>query len=456
MRNPVRVPRALRAAGLRRAVRVPAPVAATVRRLIPKRVRMRLTLLYGVLFVASGVVLLAITYLLVMHSPAKLVLAKTGSSDPRLTEGGISLGLPDGESFTVLNAITRQLREQALRQHQAEMHHLLVQSGIALAIMALISILLGWLVAGRVLRPLRTMTGTVQRISARNLHERLAVTGPDDELKDLADTVDGLLGRLETALDSHKRFVANAAHELRTPLTLEHALLEEALIDRGATVESFRANFERLLEISRQQARLLESLLTLSGSERGLDHREPLDLAVLSEQVVRSSGPEAARRGLRVETATAPAATAGDSTLVQRLVANLVDNAVGYNVPGGLVRVTTGTEGGRSVVCVVNSGPEVPPEQVERLFEPFQRLGRTAGDGHHGLGLSIVRAIATAHDATITARARPGGGLLVRVSFPPRADRPGRHGPQAPLLAAAATGRGGPALGTAAGAGPSR
>ncbi|MWA08996.1 sensor histidine kinase [Streptomyces sp. BA2] len=396
------------------------------RRLLPRRVRVRLTLLYGVLFVASGVVLLAITNLLVARSPANLVLVKNRGGEPVLApgaDGRLYLGYPEANSSVQLNDITQQLRDQAIRQHEIEMDHLQVQSGIALAIMAVIAIGLGWLVAGRVLRPLRTMTGTIQRISARNMHERLAVVGPADELKDLADTVDGLLGRLETALDSHKRFVANAAHELRTPLTLEHALLEESLIDRDATRESFRSNFERLLEISKQQARLLESLLTLSSSERGLDHREPLDLAVIAEEVVDASRAETGRRGLRVETMIGPAEASGDSALVQRLVANLVDNATGYNTPGGHVEVTTRTDAGRAVVAVANSGPEVPPEQVERLFEPFQRLGRTAGDGHHGLGLSIVRAIATAHDAGISAHARPGGGLVVEVSFPPRTGR---------------------------------
>ncbi|MEV0320307.1 sensor histidine kinase [Streptomyces sp. NPDC050658] len=411
-------------------MRLPARLAgfpALVRRLLPRRVRVRLTLLYGVLFVVSGVVLLAITNLLVARSPANLVLVKDRGGEPVLSpgaDGRLYLGYPDASETVQLNDITQQLRDQALRQHEVEMDHLLVQSGIAMAIMAVIAIALGWLVAGRVLRPLRTMTGSIQRISARNMHERLAVVGPADELKDLADTVDGLLGRLETALDSHKRFVANAAHELRTPLTLEHALLEESLIDRDATRESFRSNFERLLEISKQQARLLESLLTLSSSERGLDHREPLDLAEIAEEVVHGSRPEADRRGLRLRSTFGHATTSGDSALVQRLVANLLDNAMGYNVAkGGLVEITTRTADGRAVVSVTNTGPEVPAEQVERLFEPFQRLGRTAGDGHHGLGLSIVRAIATAHGAEIAAHARPGGGLTVDVTFPPRTDQ---------------------------------
>ncbi|QCX74850.1 Signal transduction histidine-protein kinase ArlS [Streptomyces sp. YIM 121038] len=412
------------------------PVSAVFRRLLPKRVRMRLTLLYGVLFVVSGAVLLAITYLLVTHASTSVVLGREGDGPVLGRADGASgpLGLTGGRLPLPLKDGTRALREHAYRQHQQDLRSLVVQSGIALAIMAVLSIALGWLVAGRVLRPLRTMTGTIRRISARNVHERLAVAGPADELKDLADTVDGLLGRLETALDAHKRFVANAAHELRTPLTLEHALVEESLMDREATVESYRSNLERLLTISEQQARLLESLLTLSSSERGLDRREPLDLADVAEQTVRVPRPDAARHRLRITTSTAPAPLAGDSALVQRLVANLVDNAVGYNVPGGHVRISTGTEDGRALVTVVNSGPRVPPEQVERLFEPFQRLGRTADEGHHGLGLSIVRTIATAHDALLSASARPGGGLVVAVAFPARAEPASpapRHDPTA-------------------------
>ncbi|MFJ8794698.1 sensor histidine kinase [Streptomyces sp. NPDC102462] len=385
---------------------------------------MRLTLLYGVLFVVSGAVLLAITYLLVTHASSNVIVGREGGDVSRLTGapgGGPSLGLTDHSQLNLDDGM-RTLREHAYRQHQEGLQNLLVQAGIALAIMAVLSIALGWLIAGRVLRPLRTMTGTIRRISARNVHERLAVVGPADELKDLADTVDGLLGRLEAALDSHRRFVANAAHELRTPLTLEHALVEESLMDRDATVESYRANLERLLAISEQQARLLESLLTLSSSERGLDRREPVDLADVAEQAAGVQRPDVARRRLDLRISAAPAPIAGDAALVQRLVANLVDNAVGYNVRGGHVEISTGTRGRHAVVTVANTGPEVPPDQVERLFEPFQRLGRTADEGHHGLGLSIVRTIAVAHDALLTARARPGGGLVVEVAFLVRTD----------------------------------
>jgi signal transduction histidine kinase len=386
---------------------------------LPRTVRLRLTLLYGALFAASGAVLLAITYLLV-RSTGYLVLVRNGTPERLETPGaGSSLGTSD-QIPPQLRGIAQQLRDQAARQHAADLQQLLVQSGIALAIMVVISIALGWLVAGRVLRPLRTMTITVQQISARNLNERLAVDGPRDELKDLGDTIDGLLGRLKTTLDAQRRFVANAAHELRTPLTLERALLEETLTDPGATLTSSRSTLERLLAISHQQGRLLEALLTLASSERGLDHREPTDLSVLTGQVLRGWRPEIDRLGLQLQARLAAAPTAGDPALVERLVTNLLDNAVRYNLTGGQVEVATETNAGRALLAVANTGPVIPPAQADRLLEPFQRLGdRTAhDDGHHGLGLSIVRAIAAAHDATLTARPRPEGGLAVEVGFP--------------------------------------
>jgi signal transduction histidine kinase len=386
--------------------------------LLPRTVRLRLTALYGALFAASGAVLLAITYLLV-RSTGYLVLVRDGTAG-RLKVPSAASSLGTGDIPPQLQGLAQQLRDQAARQHAADLQQLLVQSGLALAIMVVISIALGWLVAGRVLRPLRTMTATVQEISARNLHERLAIAGPRDELKDLADTVDGLLGRLETAFDAQRRFVANAAHELRTPLTLEHALLEETLTDPGATLTSSRSTLQRLLEVSQQQGRLLEALLTLASSERGLDRRLALDLSVLTDQVLGTWRPEIDRLGLQVQARTAAAPTSGDPALVERLVANLLDNAVRYNLPGGRVEVATATDAERAVLSMANTGPVVPPAQVDRLFEPFQRLGdRTfQSDGHHGLGLSIVRAIAAAHDATLTASARPEGGLAVEVSFP--------------------------------------
>ncbi|RAY14928.1 two-component sensor histidine kinase [Actinomadura craniellae] len=369
------------------------PVAASA--LSPRTVRMRLTALYSALFATSGAALLTITYLLVHRSKAGLVVISYDGNGP-------------------------EIREHLKRIREAQLHDLLTQSAIALAIMLLISIALGWLVAGRVLRPLRTMTTTIQQISARNVHERLAVTGPPDEMKALADTVDALLGRLETALNAHKRFVANAAHELRTPLTLERALLEETLTDREATLESYRTTSKRLLELSKDQAQLLEALLTLTTSERGLDRQTPFDLSDLAHQALAATHLEATATDIHITTQINPAPTKGHPALAARLVANLIDNAVHHNIPGGHVKVTTETRANRSLVSVTNTGPTIPPHQTPQLFEPFQRLGERPArtTGHHGLGLSIVRAIATAHNATITAHPHPAGGLHIEISFP--------------------------------------
>ncbi|MEU1345417.1 HAMP domain-containing sensor histidine kinase [Streptomyces sp. NPDC090075] len=398
-----------------------ARVRALVRHLTPRRVRVRFAMLFGLLFIASGAVLLGITYLLVNRPTQNVVTAVhdegvpgDGSSPGTVIQPGPGSGSP--QDLTAW--LNDQLRRQTEHLHDAQMHDLLVQSGTALAIMAAISIVLSWLLARRVLRPMRTLNAGIARISASNVHERLAVAGPRDEISELADSIDGLLARLEAALESHKRFVANAAHELRTPLTVERALLEESLLDRDATAESFRENFERLLRISTHQGALLESLLTLAVSERGVERTEPVDLAEINESVLLTQLPETLRNGVRIEDHTEPTPVAGDTALLERLVANLVHNAAYYNVPDGTVDITVRRHDRRAVLTVSNTGPEVPKDRVDQLFEPFQRMYRTAGDGHHGLGLSIVRAIAAAHDATLTARARPGGGLVVEVSFP--------------------------------------
>jgi signal transduction histidine kinase len=265
------------------------------------------------------------------------------------------------------------------------------------------------------------MTATTRRISERNLHERLALAGPRDELRDLADTVDGLLARLEAAFGAQQRFVANAAHELRTPLTLWRALLEETLGDPAATIDTFRTTSRRLLALGEEQGMLLESLLTLASSERGLARRERFDLGAVVTAVLRKPPLATATLGVRIDSEIRPAPTSGDAALAEQLVRNLVDNAVGHNVPGGSVRVRTGTGADGAFLAVANDGPAIPAAEVDRLFEPFQRLGtdRTAaGDGHHGLGLSIVGAIATAHHATVLVTARPEGGLAVEVTFP--------------------------------------
>lgn len=358
------------------------------------RLRWRLTLLYCAATVVSGAVLLAIITVL-------------------------SFGLPPSDAPAPSGVTPDQvhLPDNLLDQLRAYRSDILLLPGAGLAIMAALSLAAGWVIAGRVLHPVRTMTGRLRHISGRNVHERLALPGPRDELKDLADTVDELLGRLETALDGHKRFVANAAHELRTPLTVEHALLEEPLAT-NATIERFRANFASLIAINQARGRLLESLLTLAGSEHGLGRAEPVDLAALAEQTVRDRAADLARHGLRAKTMIRAATLTGDPALIGRLLANLCDNAVHYNVAGGTIEVATGRSGDRALLTVTNTGPVVPPTEIDRLFEPFQRMRRVTDDAHHGLGLSIVRAIAVAHRADLTAHAPPGGGLTIEVGFP--------------------------------------
>jgi signal transduction histidine kinase len=372
----------------------------------PRTARMRLSLLYAGLFLISGTLVLVLVNLAAVHSSSIAI-----SATP-VAGGGING--PQGVHIVPHDLVSAQ--------HSADQSRLLATSWLALAVTTVASAFFGWIAAGRVLRPLRTITTTARTISAGNLHQRLALTGPNDEFKQLGDTLDGLLGRLEASFEAQRRFVANASHELRTPLTLERTLLQVALADPDATVDTLRETCEELLAAGRGQERLLEALLTLASSERGLEHREPLDLARVMNHVAAASGAEAEQLGLEIEPSLAPAEVFGDRALIERLVANLTDNAVRYNQPGGRVEIRTATDAGRAVLTVANTGPVIAAEDVDRLFEPFQRLGAdrvTAGNGGgHGLGLSIARAIATAHDASITAVPRSEGGLVVTVSFP--------------------------------------
>ncbi len=309
----------------------------------------------------------------------------------------------------------------ALRsQRTSTLGTLLTESGIALAIMALVSVGLGWLLAGRALRPLRTMTRRARRITEDNLHERLG--GEDlrpDELGALAATFDGLLARLEQAFTSQRRFVANASHELRTPLTLQRALVEVALADPDPSPESLRHACERVLAGAEQQERLIEALLTLARGQAGVEAPVPVDLAAVVDEQLAAREPALA--ALVVETELEPAVVDGDRALLERLVANLLDNAIAYNLPvHGWLRVNTGAAGQTVVLAVANRGSEIPPEQVPELFEPFHKLDgeRTAGRGGLGLGLSIVRAIAQAHGGRVEARPLADGGLALEVSLP--------------------------------------
>ena len=252
------------------------------------------------------------------------------------------------------------------------------------------------------------------------MHRRLSLSGRDDEFKELGETLNDLFGRLDASFESQRHFVANASHELRTSLTAERTLLQVALADPDATAETLRSTCQEVLALGYQQERLIEALLTLATGERGIEQREPFDLAEIAEKVLLVRRQDAEQRGIHVDATLTAAPAAGDQSLAESLVANLVDNALRHNVAGGRAEISTTTTTGRATISVSNTGTVIPPDEVGRLFQPFQQLGteRIRHAGGHGLGLAIVHAIASAHRATVTARARADGGLDVDVIFP--------------------------------------
>jgi signal transduction histidine kinase len=364
-----------------------------------RTVRLRLTLLYGCIVLVAGVALLTITILLVTEaldvSPGTAVVHDSGVADaPQIVSG------PGGPKFVSASSVV---------------HGLLASSGLALAITVVLACAAGWFAAGRMLRPLRTMTATVRDIEATNLHRRLAMAGPTDELKELGDTFDGLLARLDSVFHAQRQFVANASHELRTPLARQRVIGQVVLADPNATPEALREAHELILDAGAQQQRLIDALLTLARGQAGVDTREPLDLAVLALDATTAHENATAT----IREVTSPAWLTGHRSLLQSLIANLVDNAVRHNVPDGWVEVRTATIAGRATFAVSNTGPLIEPGAVDALYQPFHRRDgdRTGTDGI-GLGLAIVHAVAHAHDATLDTVARPDGGLTVTVSFP--------------------------------------
>jgi signal transduction histidine kinase len=391
---------------------------------LPRRTaRLRLTVRYGgAVFLACGATVLAVTYLLygqlgnasqpVIHH----LLSKAGKVIP----------------IAAVQPAEVTIRMAGLGQLAFDRQQLLIASGIAVAVIAVAAAAIGWLIAGQVLRPLRTITAAARRISASSLHERLALPGPDDELKELADTLDGLFARLEASFDAQRRFAASASHELRTPLTRERTLLQVTLADPDATTGTWQAVSRQLLASNAEQEHLIEALLTLASSEAGTGEREPADLAAITSEALAAARPAISRLGLHVHADIQPAALDGDPLLVQQLAANLIDNAARHNMPGGDIQITTSTSHAGAVLSVSSSGQVIPAADVDRLFQPFHRLGPRPArrDGGHGLGLSIVRAIATAHAATITAQPQPGGGLAIDVTFPPSTSSPAWRTPR--------------------------
>jgi signal transduction histidine kinase len=372
---------------------------------LPRRtIRVRLAVLFLAVFLASGTVLLAVT-----------VAVWQGRT---------------GGNLTVAPVPTGSLRNPAtgFTQHSSDRRQLLIASAIALAIMALVSLAVGWLVAGRFLRPLRTITATTKVISATNLHERLNLAGPDDELKELADTFDQLLDRLERSFTFERQFVANASHELRTPLAGMRTSLDVAMAKPGPVPAHFGTLAERLRRELDQVDRLLESFLTLAQSQQGAPaDLSTVSLADLARVAIERRADEISSMGLVVEQRTrSDAWVAGSKTLLARLVENVIDNSIGHNQSGGWLRVTTAVEDKRAQLVVENGGPVLDPDQVEQLTQPFRRIGaaRTGSDSGAGLGLAIVASIAEVHDGTLDLEAPLDGGLRVSISLPLAAGAP--------------------------------
>lgn len=419
-------------------------------------VRWRLTLLYGAMFLACGAALLAVTYELVSHkiagSGGVTLHSAPGGNAPSAGSGTIlgripTLTMPRSTSSPTAPILTLRhptlavsqvpaavrrilessagqefLRLVETEQQVNELHQLEIESGVALAIMTVISLGLGWVIAGHVLQPLRTITTATQRISEQNLHERLGISGPPDELRRLADTIDGLLARLEAAFVAQRRFVANASHELRTPLTTMRTALDVALTKpQLVSQQQVKALDASLREDLDQADRLLESFLLLARAQQGaLGEETSVLLTDIVGDAVARRGEAIAATGIELHHTPGPARVAGSGTLLARMVDNLIDNAVRHNVPGGLIDVTCEANRDTARLVVESSGPILDQAAVAQLTEPFQRLGteRTGSQNGHGLGLSIVAAIAAAHGGTLTLYALEQGGLGAEITLP--------------------------------------
>lgn len=393
-------------------------------------IRLKLTLWYGCVFLLAGVLLIAINFFLVRDSltpaegKARAAVAERYGIPPEALEFGFGgIGGPPGQMprYVQINGVPlprliedaqRELKEEALRQ-------LWLKSLLALAIMAVITFGLAWLLAGRMLRPLHAITSTARRLSESTLHERIALKGPKDELKELGDTFDAMLARLDTAFTAQKEFVANASHELRTPLTIIRTEIDVALSDPDISPEELREMGTAVTEAVDRSERLIDGLLLLARTDSALTLVD-LDLADIAEKQVEIASREADELGLHLELDLQPAPVRGDRALMERLVGNLVENAVRHNTPDGWFAVKTSVQGDNAVLNVANSGPVVPAGDAERLFDRFYRpdKSRSRKTGGFGLGLSIVRSVAAAHGGSVTLVAPPAGGLDLTVTLP--------------------------------------
>ncbi|GAA4240617.1 ATP-binding protein [Actinomadura meridiana] len=393
--------------------------------------RARLTLTYGGLFLAAGIVLLGVAYALVdqqLSGSGTKVFATRLNPAPGTTPAPGATGRPaqrvTAEEREFVAGTERLMKKQREELHDATVTSLITRGSVALGVVGAAAAALGWLVAGRVLGPLHRVTETARRIAAspaadRGLHERIALRGPRDEVKELADTFDTMVERLDRSFDGQRRFVANASHELRTPLTLGRALVEVAMHRESASPD-VRQLGETLLQINARHERLIGGLLLLARSENEITTRAPVDLADVVGHVASQAAPEAASTGVTIEVDAAEAITTGDALLLERVAQNLVENGLRHNSSSGWVKVSCGTCREGAVLDVSNSGPAVPPYEIPALFEPFRRLDgdRVVTAKGAGLGLSIVRSIVRAHNGSVTAVSRPTGGLRVTVTLP--------------------------------------
>ncbi|GHB18749.1 sensor protein CutS [Streptomyces viridiviolaceus] len=384
-------------------------------------IRIRLTLLYGGMFLIAGILLLSIIYLLAAQ-------ALTTGNEPLFK-------IVDGEAIKVasdkcpavnnatnlsLSTFNAAISDCIDHQRQVALDTLLSRSLLALLGLAVIAFAFGYAMAGRVLSPLGRITRTARAVAGSDLSRRIELDGPDDELKELADTFDDMLERLQRAFTAQQRFVGNASHELRTPLAINRTLLEVHLSDPGAPVELQQLG-KTLLATNERSEQLVEGLLLLARSDNQIVERKPVDLAEVATQAIDQVHAEAVAKGVEIRGGREPAVVQGNGVLLERIALNLVQNAVRYNVAEqGWVEVTTAVEGGQAVLVVANTGPVVPAYEIDNLFEPFRRLRteRTGSDKGVGLGLSIVRSVARAHGGHIYAQSREGGGLVMRVTLP--------------------------------------
>jgi signal transduction histidine kinase len=383
-------------------------------------IRIRLTLLYAGAFFLASAALVAVMYLYFGYALDHQLSSRVTSAQQLRSHAAHDVS-PD---------LVDQLRAQYQHDHDNTMRAVLVASLISLTVLGATAGGFGWLLAGRALRPLKDVTATARRVADRSLHERIGLRGPEDEIKDLADTFDAMLERLDRAFDSQRRFVANASHELRTPLTINRALIEVALDDPQAG-RALRRLGTALLEVNERHERLIDGLLTLASSEERLTTHTPTDLADIARRAATAAHAAAGHAGVEIRTVLAPTPVAGDPVLLERLAYNLIDNAIRYNIPDdGWVQVTTSLDDGQGRLTVENSGPDIPPQEVPGLFEPFRRLttdryATLHGNQGAGLGLSIVRSVAHAHGGQVDAAARPDGGLSVRVRLPGKINNDG-------------------------------